>query len=232
MFDINNLTRRAILKCPTGCKSEFKTSKCSVTISVGQPVHEDDKFKAVLAAVNSSFKECTIMVCDSLQRYTLKMSSNLALEQLHATANLLGAQWLSRNLGAIKQLDINYNVIRWDDWLSSSDFSSARAQIGLLYKSSDDFRNVLTTTALTFLQRNLDKVILTKNRDVILSNSIEYLKEECAVMLLWAQSQYQFEVYPSPRNSALRFVHQHIISKINSNLVREVSVKYNKKKCL
>ncbi|MCE3268266.1 MAG: Uncharacterized protein K0R49_518 [Burkholderiales bacterium] len=90
MFNIQTLNKRALLKCDREHKDEFKHSKCSVTISVGQPVHEGDKFKATLYEVNNNFNECTIMVCDSLQRHTLKIGANIDMQQVHIEANQLG----------------------------------------------------------------------------------------------------------------------------------------------
>ena len=74
--------------------------------------------------------------------------------------------------------------------------------------------------------RNLKKVNTVKAQKILLINSREYLKEECAVMLLWMKHGYHFEVYPGQRNSALDFVYQNIISKTNPKLVRAVAIKF------
>lgn len=226
MFDLHNLNKRAILKCPREYRSEFKNSKCSVTISVGQPIHEGDKFNATLLEVNDNFKECTIMMCDSLQRHTLKIGSDLDMKQLHKKSNQAGDEWLERNMKTIKQLDIKYDIIRWDEWLSSNTYKNIRKQIDDLYLSDVGFYSAVEKTALSFLERYLNKKVVFEQREDVLCHSREYLKEEAAVMLIWAQSNYQFEVYPSPRNLALRYVYQNFIAKTKPELVRETSLKF------
>jgi hypothetical protein len=226
MFNKNQLSKKAILKCPEDYKLDFYNSKCSVTISVGQLPHEQDKLKSTLAVVNSSFKSCTIMLCDSLQRHTLKIDINKTDEEAHEQANFLGDDWLSRNMYFIKQLDIDYNIIRWDYWLFHPEYLEDKKFIDKLSLNNTDFNNALEKTALEFLARNLKKVNTVKEQQNLLINSKEYLKEECAVMLLWAKCGYQFEVYPSQRNSAMDFVYQNVISKTNPKLVRAVAIKF------
>jgi len=221
MFNIDALTKKAILKCPEEYKQEFNQSKCSVTISVGQPNHEGDKFAATLVAVNNHFKECTIMVCDSLQRHTLAIREKKTAELLHAEANTQGEAWIKRNMPLIQQLDITYNISRWDEWLHHSDYTKARQLIDNLYQQNIQFREAVNSTALLFLERNFDASAL--------KDSQEYLQEECAVMLLWQQAKYQFELYPNCRNEVMRFVYQHVIAAESPQFVREVSLKYKNK---
>lgn len=224
MYESRIKMKKAILKCPSQYKAEFKDSKCSVTISVGQPSHEEEKFIATLAAVNKSFKECTIMVCDSLQRHTLKMDSSIS--DVHKCANKLGIEWVKRNEEIIKTLDIRYNIIHWDYWLLHSEYENARNQINQLFLSNEDFKKTVEETALSFWERNINKFGEQANKEITINNSCEYLKEECAVMLIWAKYNYKFELYTSPRNPAMRYVYQHVISKTDASFVREVTVKF------
>lgn len=61
-----------------GNVSDKKFDSCLITISVGQIVHEGEKFKAVLELVNNSFKKCTIAVCDTLNIYKYRLEQNFA----------------------------------------------------------------------------------------------------------------------------------------------------------
>ena len=226
MINRNELSKKAILKCPDDYKLEFPNSKCSVTISVGQEPHERDKFKSTLAVVNDSFNHCTIMVCDSLQRHTLKIGMQTTDDEIHKHANQLGESWIGRNINAIKKLDIEYNIIRWDYWLSHPEYKKSRKIIDDLALHNQGFVNVIEETAMEFLKRNLHKITNIESEQNVLRYSREYLKEECAVMLLWMKDNYQFEIYPSKRNTAMDFVYKHVISKINPNLVRAVAIKF------
>ncbi|MCC2624597.1 MAG: Uncharacterized protein K0R14_470 [Burkholderiales bacterium] len=216
--------KRAILRCLPEYKPEFKNAKCSVAISVGQPVHEGEKFEAVLTTVNSSFRECTIIVGDSLQRHTLKMDKSIS--NAHEQANQLGLEWLKRNEQAINKLTIKFDIIRWDYWLSHPGYKDARKQIDELFLYDKNFKASVEISTKSFLERNTDKLTTITDYSEIVNDSYEYLKEECAVMIIWQNYDYQFEVYAGSRNAALRYVHENIISKTAPHLVREVKVKF------
>ena len=226
MLKRNFLTRKAILKCSEADKADFKNSICSLSISVGQPYHEGDKFKATLVAVNENFKECIIVICDSLYRHTMKFASNLSINELHHKANLAGDEWLERNSHAINQLDIPFKITRWDSWLANPGYNRAYENIDTLHRADTDFREALEGTARLFLKRQIGKLNAPVTEQSIFSSSIDYLKEECAGMLLWAESNYQFEIYPNQRNAAMDYVYRNVIGKFNSKLVRAISIKF------
>jgi hypothetical protein len=216
------VTKKAIFK--SNQVNEFARSKCILTISVGQPNHEGDKLFSTLLAVNKHFSLCLIMVCDSLQRHTRKISSRNTLEVLHNEANNLGDQWITRNSRFIRQLAIPYKISRWDDWMSSPNYPNKRLIINSLYTNAPLFKKSIDETAYAFSERKMDIALVDRHTAFILSQ--EYLLEECAVMLLQADDGYPFEIYPSQRNDAMDYVYQQIISYTNRDLMRAVSIKF------
>lgn len=216
------LTKKAILKSDK--MNEFALSKCILTVSVGQPNHEGDKFFATVLAVNKQFTSCIIMVCDSLQRHTMKISSPLDLSELHKESNILGDEWIARNSLAIKQFDIPYQISRWDAWMNHRNYSEKSLLINSLYSNDPLFKKSIDETAHRFSERKMDISVVDRNISFNLSK--EYLLEECAVMLLQADDDYPFEIYPSQRNDAMDYVYQQIISYTNDELMRAVSIKF------
>ena len=216
------LTKKAILKSDK--MNEFARSKCILTVSVGQPNHEGDKFVATVLAVNKQFTSCIIMVCDSLQRHTMKISSQLNLNDLHKESNILGDEWIIRNSLAIKQFNIPYQISRWDEWMNHSNYLEKKCSINSLYANDPLFKKSIDETAQKFSERKMDISVVDRNTAFNLSK--EYLLEECAVMLLQADDGYRFEIYPSQRNDAMDYVYQQIISYTNNELMRAVSIKF------
>ena len=80
-----------------------KFDSCMVTISVGQSVHEGEKFKATLKLISKHFKKCTIGVCDTLQRHTTAILTNLKANELCEVTKHYGDQWIERNIEYCKQ---------------------------------------------------------------------------------------------------------------------------------
>ena len=216
------LTKKALLK--SNDQAEFFNSKCVLTISVGQENHEGDKFLATILAINKNFSECIIMVCDSLQRYTMQYTIAMNLNDLHKESVARGDEWITRNSDAINRLKIPYQISRWDFWLNHYKFEEKILLINHLYETDNLFKKSVDETSSKFVERKQSALIVDANTAFNLS--IEYLLEECAVMLLLAEDGYQFEIYPSQRNDAMDYIYRNIISNINHKLMRAVSVKF------
>ena len=216
------LRKKAILKSDN--IQGFSGSKCCVTISVGKPPHEGDKFMATLVAVNNNFESCRIIVGDSLQRHTMKIVSLQDEDEIYTQANALGEQWIERNFPYICRLNIPYNISRWDEWLTHVDYHDDYSLIKARYQNNSVFKSCVDNTATLFLERNKDKIAVPIEEALFLSK--EYLIEECAVMLLLAKENCQFEIYPNDRNLAVKYVFRKIISASNPELMQEVSIKF------
>jgi hypothetical protein len=216
-------SKKAIFKSSDA--RDFLKSKCIITISVGQPNHEGDKFLATIIAASRQFGSCLIMICDSLQRYTMKILSSLSLLEIHQESNILGDKWIDRNFEAIEQLHIPYAISRWDQWITHPNFIAKSKQIETLYQTDPLFKKSVDSTSHNFTERKLDTAIVDKQTAMDLSRA--YLLEECAVMLLQADEGYHFEIYPSQRNDAMAYVYENIISYTNNrDLMRAVSIKF------
>ena len=66
------------------------------------------------------------------------------------------------------------------------------------------------------------------NRQQAFDNCLQYLKEECSVMCLWAMEKYDFEVYPSGRNRSMEATHKRLIKPANPNLLKIVGIRFKK----
>ncbi|KTD23916.1 hypothetical protein [Legionella maceachernii] len=217
----HNLTKKAILKSKHNLTHGSKTI---ITISVGQPNHEGDKLLSTLIAANKQFSFIRIMVCDSLQRHTMKITSPLSIEELHDISVQLGSEWIERNNMYIKALTVPYHISRWDEWLYHPDFNYKQRVISDLYLNDSSFKSSILDTVNEFITRNPERLLVDSQTAFNLSR--DYLLEECAVMLLLADEEFEYEIYPSQRNKALDYVYQAVISKVNSKLMQAVSIKF------
>ena len=88
-----NLPQNTLVKVTFRCseqdKADMVDSDCILHISVGQEYHEGEKLIATMDLINETFRSCTIMLCDTLQRHTLKLSyPNLSDDELHKKADV------------------------------------------------------------------------------------------------------------------------------------------------
>lgn len=214
---------------PAKEREMFSRAHCLMPISVGQSIHEGKKFEAVIKLINNSFENCTILVDDSVQRHTLAILKNLDAESLHDLANREGDEWLERNKSYYTQLTIPYDVMRWDYWLYHTSFHQSLEQVKYQYEENPAYRVAIHTNIEAFLSRYLKDVDPT-SFDVQRANELclDYLLEECAVMCLWPENKYDFEVYPSGRNQAMAATYEQLIYPLSPNYLRPVALRFKK----
>lgn len=214
---------------PSDERKTFLVSTCLMPISVGQSVHEGKKFEAVIKLVDKSFKQCAILIDDTVQRHTIAIDKFKEPQDLYTDALELGNQWLIRNEGIYSQLKIPYQIIRWDDWLRHNDFKMQLARVNRLYSENLVYKTAIHANINEFLTRFLSKIDCSKidsNRAFQLC--LNYLLEECAVMLLWTHGHYDFELYPNGRNQAMGATYEILIKPYFPSYLRSVAVRFKK----
>lgn len=216
---------KVIFKCNEKDKELFKNSSCSVTVSIGHKSQEGIRFAATIHNITSHFKECTIMVCDSLHRHDLLMHNPKDHKIVHKKANEIGDDWLKANEKYFSLFTIPYHVIRWDYWVFHEKYIEAAEKIEQLFKKNEEYRESFFNTIDAFMERFGKNVAAEYfNSELVVKHSLDYLKEECAVMLLWAKNKYNFEIYPSKRNEAMAATYKHFIAPEYSNVLKPVAL--------
>jgi len=226
----DKVVKVSFYRCPIANRRDvFKQSKCIMPISVGQnlKVHEGEKFLATMKLINNSFKSCALLIDDSIQRHTMKIQSDLPAKALHAKAVMTGDDWLNDNKYIYEQLTIPYTIIRWDDWLTHPNFEGYYELVCNLYERDNQYQEAFHNTIEGFIARYKNKVEATLfNYNRAYKCCVKYLKEECAVMCLWADEGYNFEVYPSGRNEAMKATYERIVLSRHPNLLVSVSLHF------
>lgn len=195
---------------------QLKKSTCILSISVGQPAHEGDKLAATIKLVEQTFGSCIIMVCDSLQRHTLYIFKNCDDKpDIHTYANQLGDDWLKRNAQAIAQLHIPYKISRWDEWLSHKLYRNQKQVVDELFIYDQEFKSSVQNFTNEFISRCHKRKQIGFDFERLYSASLEYAKEECAVMPLWIEEKAAFELYPGNRPKPLNIAYKHFVQDKN-----------------
>jgi hypothetical protein len=177
----NRIIKASFRENPVEERKLFPNSTCLMPISVGQAIHEGEKFAAVIKLINSSFKHCTILVDDSVQRHTIGIMNNSTPEELHRLAVLEGDRWLARNKDAYNKLTIPFEIMRWDDWYNNENFVNTNLLVKNEYHSNKLFYNAINANIDDFLTRYLSRFSSAEiNHDRAFKLCFDYLIEECA----------------------------------------------------
>ena len=209
-------------------KTIFEKSRCLLTISVGQEVHEGDKFGATIDLVNAAFESCILLIDDSLQRHSMALNKAQDADFFYPAAIAAGDAWLARNKPYYQKLDCLEQIIRWDKWLKHPCYLEKHAQIKTLLAKDKDYQHSFDETITAFLKRN------AQNRYVEDENArrlcLDYLMEECAALCLWPETLCHFEVYPNKRNLAMTQTHQRFVLPQYPQLLHPVAIKFKNRK--
>src|SRR5690606_38549659 len=96
----------------------------------------------------------------------------------------------------------------WNDWLFHPEFKEAHASVEDKLKKDITYHELVVSSVNEFADRyskRVSKEAFDYNR--VARVCFNYLKEECAAMLLWQKHGWHFEVYPGKRNAAMRATH-------------------------
>lgn len=214
--------------CPITERKLFKQSSCLIPISMDQKIHEGEKLEATLDLVNRTFKSCTILVDDTLQRHNLKiLFKNISDAELHFMAYAKGDLWIENNKNIYEQLTIPYCIVRWDRWLLHKKFGNRLQQINDMYDTNLGYKNALDANVVEYLERNIKNGVVFAN-NAASSHCLQYLKEECTVMTLWIEGKYDFILHSTDISEAMVATYEYIIKPQFTNLLRPVALRFKK----
>lgn len=218
-----------LVNIPKKDRDFLKSKSCMLTLSIGQPAHEDAKLRSTFATVNAYFQKCTFAVNDTLQRHTLAFTNpELSESELYDLSYKLGSEWLERNDLMIKQeLKIPHRSIRWDDWLKTSRFKKDLETVRKLYINNLEYKAVVDEVVTEFIVRYRTR-IPNLCPEKALNNSLRYLLEECACMLQWFDENCNYEIYPSIRNDAISKTFELLEPEKNKTLLLPAGLKFKK----
>ena len=215
-------------------RENFGNSQCLLTISVGQEVHENEKFESTIDLINQSFQSCIMLIDDSLQRHTMVMDRVENADDLHDLAVAEGDAWLVRNEKNYRKLGNLSKIIRWDMWLNHPNYDSEREMLKKMINGDEGYKQIFDSTITEFLTRYCGR--LTSRSDFDASRAyqlcFDYLLEECTAMTLWPELGCHFEVYPSKRNLAMTETHRRFVLPKHPDLLHAVAIKFKNRKQL
>ena len=231
---MNNNKIKPVFKFDQTNSIPFEQAHCLLTISVGQEVHEGEKFIATVQLVREHFTACTMLIDDTLQRHTMALNNpEHTAEDFLASSRFEGERWLERNRTYYENLP-NLKILRWDQWLMHPQYHSTSNHIQKLFVQDLAVQEAFNQTIRIFLQRYTQRLSPESRAQFDLTRAyqlcFDYLIEECTAMCLWPELECHYEVYPSPRNVAMAYIHQHCVLPKHPKLLHAVAIKFKQRK--
>jgi hypothetical protein len=239
----------------------IKDSSCVLVISI-DPYYSAEKsshfegktFDEICKSLDTTFKSITIVIADSLQRYTL-MAHGESEENATQIAVERGKQWLERNKPQQKLQRLK-NIISWDQFLKNEDYLRLLDIFSKRYLAGEtlkkELKNAETSGELDaanigwldavnksagyFVGRCKHRAELAKkdfDDKRALTLSKQYAIEEGVVTYLWKDCGWHFHLYPGKLNDSISYIlHNYVKSEKHTLLPLEIKVEPDKKETL
>jgi tRNA-dependent cyclodipeptide synthase len=194
----HRLSRDYVMRARAGGGGAFP--RCRLDVSVGQPYHEGEKFKAAVDWVNryagAPFDSCDLIVVDSLQRHTTVALEGLEPVAAYCRAIRAGDEWLARNREAIAAFAVPMRLWRWDELLASPRYAELRTRLERLLVAEPRFGDAIRRGAAQFAERLRQRGVPLRDEDRLLRCSTDYLLEEMAVIAFLQEDRPGIDCYP------------------------------------
>lgn len=215
-------------------KEYLRESHCLFTISVGQQTHEGEHFEATIDLINKSFKSCTMLVDDSLQRYTMALNKKEPPDYFYDISIQEGDLWLKRNEKIYEQLTNLENIFRWDTWLNHPEFEKQKSVIKKLINADENYAACFNKSISDFVCKYHKRINDCMDFDLGRAKklSFDFIVEECTALCLWIDLKCNYEVYPNLHNEAINETRRRFILSKYPNLLKSITLGFRNAKQL
>lgn len=168
---------------------------CCIGISLHSTNHTGENFEAIINYINENFKFCLIDLSDTLYTHHYISTHKLNPTEAYFQAREDGEKWLKDNQESLAKLKIPYQIVRWEHWKNSSEYSETKLKFDELFEYNLVFRNAVLSDIYAYYKRRY-------NRDVsnvdpkFLKSSISYLLEELSCHTILFKDYPCTNIYP------------------------------------
>lgn len=212
--------------------NHLKASSNMLPISMGESYHEDEKLLATVKLLNTRFSKTKLVLADRLQRHDIDESDPVVYKEKENELIKKGDEWLKKNKAALDQIN-NLEIKRWNDYLTHHAYKDKEKKIDEWYENDSSFQKAVQNSASQFLKRkyNLNIKNFDEKTNPKAKSTINYIKEECAVYLLWFDIEdCPYLLYPNKLNTAMYNLIQRVTSKLDKQLLKPLVIDFKEDK--
>ena len=173
---------------------------CMLGISLGSPKSQADRFESNIRWISQNFKHCTLVMADSIYRYTFILRQAQSLERARASALTMAEQFIIDNQAIIDRYTDNCEF----QWLKMSQiehyqhFHQYLETYQNLYRINSSFKQQIDHEAEKYLsglaqsEQLLAPQVINKNIEL----SAQYFIEESAIFTCLSENGHHNLLYP------------------------------------
>lgn len=201
---MESLLKAGFRNNPKNPERLFPHATAALLISPMQPYYQDqEKFEALISLINrSAFQFLYVVIGDTCSHYNF-ISEGYSLQDSITQSKALGNRWLRTFHESLNRLTVAFEITRWDQWVKHPKYSEFRSKIDVLFATNTAVREAFLASALEYMDRQTKKIQISREQQ--LSLGLEYLKEECSVIMpLFASLGIEYAIYPANMLEAMQ----------------------------
>jgi hypothetical protein len=176
-------------------RAEWKNYKnAHLGISLGNPNATGQALQAIIRFINESqFTRCFIDLSDTLHRHNFMHRFGLNEKQALLRARNEGDKWLEQNFKTLEQLNIDWELYRWEHWLGIEQVHTYHERFKELFARNALFQSAVLRDIYSFTARNGTPLSA-------------YLLEEIAVLSYYFKNYPCAKLYPGKEQDCMKMV--------------------------
>lgn len=191
-IDTNSQKRKLISKLTSNRTGKMADYTAIYLVSVGKENFEGEAVSAAMKMINIEFKECYIVIADTLQRHNISTEKDISDEDAYQESLQDGNKWIKKYEQTFKQyLSIPYKIIRWDDLINCDEFKDREKSFVSQIKHSEILSEAMESSIIEYgvrLKKRLGEEVFQKVSLKHWKNCFTYLQEECIAITLFPKT--------------------------------------------
>jgi len=192
-----------------------KKSHVLWTISLIQDISPDAQTKSEFSQMaqdvigTETIEKVSLCLASHLQRFRLMIQENISEEEAIDKCTKMENSWQENNPESIQQLKDakNLTFITWHQFMTWEEYGSTIKSIESFYKENREFRNDVDGRVRQELKNIKDAKLTDLSQQTSLLK--QYLFEECAFQRFGCTQRFNYEIYKTPMNKAMRRIKNH-----------------------
>lgn len=212
-----------------------------IGISLDQPYHMDEQFKALLTQACIHFSQIHIKIEDYIHKYTLQFLG-VSDEEAEIAAIRMGTEWENNFKSFFDSLErekhVKIIVEYWKQELEHEKFQETEKTVESFYENNLTFRNKIDRAASRFTENFAGKIESTSDEskyigmDKAVELSKKYFKKKISTFLIWPYKHpnpvffYPFEHIATGKEvkKAAELIINGLDIKVNATILRNISL--------
>lgn len=187
-----------------------KNSNILWTISLIQDISPEAQTKSEFSEMaedilsTQTIEKVSLCLASHLQRFRLMIKDNISEKEAIDRCKKMESEWHENNRNALEKLKEKKTLsfLSWDEFMQWEEYKPTIQKVETLYKENREFRNDVDGRVRQELNNIKDAKLTDISQQSLLLK--QYLFEECAFQKFACSKRFNYEVYKTPMNKAMR----------------------------